>query len=550
MQTIQRNVKLLKLLRQFPRQLTANFSRYQFDVHSSNILPLDRQIPDSRPSGCMTSSPDVSKLPKASIIIPFYNEAWSVLLRTLHSILDRTPLSLIQEIILVDDASTDSYLGNHLDTYVAALSNRISIIRSATREGLIRARTKAAKVARAPVLVFLDAHVECNTGWLPPLLELVGKNKSVLAVPEMESISPETLEYKPWSGIATGSFSWNMEYVWIYRNPGNSTRSARYLPSGTAIGCAMAIDRDFFFHVGAFDEDMYIWGGENLDISFRMWLCGGGVYIVPCSRVGHMFRATLPYVFPSNYGGRLAKYKNYQRVAEIWFGDPYRQLYYASTRGYVRFNQSDIASLRHRIRRVKERLKCKPFSWYLQNVTPEVFIPQQSAVYAGQLRNLASGRCVSARTVGERDEKYLTMTSCSTHSSDQVFSMDADGRISYTDRRCLTGKRGTVVTMDTCDVTIAGQTWQVDDNLTESFWNLLKTEDTYREWGRLSLANGSCLTQVSVDSYHLVGLMPCEHKDIRTIGFQHWSFSLHLNFTFAQQTLDEINHLRRANLVS
>ena len=47
-----------------------------------------------------------SELPDTSVVVVFHNEAWSVLLRTVYSVLDRTPAKLLREIILVDDAST------------------------------------------------------------------------------------------------------------------------------------------------------------------------------------------------------------------------------------------------------------------------------------------------------------------------------------------------------------------------------------------------------------------------------------------------------------
>ena len=46
-------------------------------------------------------------LPRASVVIVFHNEAWSALLRTIHSVLDRSDPKLIEELIVVDDFSDD-----------------------------------------------------------------------------------------------------------------------------------------------------------------------------------------------------------------------------------------------------------------------------------------------------------------------------------------------------------------------------------------------------------------------------------------------------------
>lgn len=56
------------------------------------------------PFRCLQQKYD-SSLPTASVIICFHDEAWSTLLRTVHSIMDTAPKAFLKDIILVDDLS-------------------------------------------------------------------------------------------------------------------------------------------------------------------------------------------------------------------------------------------------------------------------------------------------------------------------------------------------------------------------------------------------------------------------------------------------------------
>jgi len=76
------------------------------------------------------------------------------------------------------------------------------------------------------------------------------------------------------------------------------------------VGCAFAISKRYFWELGAYDTGLQFWGGEQFELAFKLWLCGGALMDVPCSRVAHLFRRNgQPFKAPvglENYLGRVS----------------------------------------------------------------------------------------------------------------------------------------------------------------------------------------------------------------------------------------------------
>ena len=79
-------------------------------------------MPDTRDPQCKAVKYDAD-LPSVSVVIIFTNEAWTPLLRTVWSVLDKTPPEHLHEIILVDDFSDKKHLGGKLERYTRSSSS-------------------------------------------------------------------------------------------------------------------------------------------------------------------------------------------------------------------------------------------------------------------------------------------------------------------------------------------------------------------------------------------------------------------------------------------
>jgi len=290
-------------------------------------------------------------------------------------------------------------------------------------------------------------------------------------------------------------------------------------------GGLFAVDRLYFNHIGGFDQGMEIWGSENLELSIKIWLCGGSVEISPCSRVGHVFRPTIPYGFPAGPAQTLIQ--NANRVAEIWL-DEYRGIYYA-TQINLHTRPEKPVNVQDRIK-LRQKLECKDFGWYLINVLPELNIPSTKAEYFGQIHNRQSGWCLSV--LENADKVSLLATTCDEYSKLQKFTLTSLGEVKHA-ALCLTYlARDQSLRLLVCEQKLATmQTWH---HQKDSHIHMLSTSSKTHE----NLPNLS--TPINSNDEKIELCLDLDHKIVNKViltaclahsPYQNWHFTYHFNTT-------------------
>ncbi|ESO92086.1 hypothetical protein LOTGIDRAFT_121706, partial [Lottia gigantea] len=374
------------------------FERNSFSEYTSDLVSVNRTIPDRRPQACKDKSYS-SNLLQTSVIITFHNEARSALLRSVHSVINRSPSNLLKEIILVDDASDRDDLKAPLDEYLNNLPI-VKLIRCHKREGLIRARLLGFQHSTGPVATFLDSHIECTPGWLEPLLEPITKDKTIVTFPRIGYINKFKFKYNMPLLLHYGIFRWralNFDWEYIPKEILDSRKSeADNIKSPTMPGGLFSISKEYFTLLGTFDPKLEGWGSENLELSFKIWMCNGTLLMVACSHVGHIFRSKFPYTLPDIS-------KNSLRVAEVWM-DEFKHFYY----DYISPNVVNL-DVRDRVE-LRKKLQCKNFDWYYRNVLSISLWTPVDALLVGQVMLLHGwvNKNQSKLQYSERAARYST----------------------------------------------------------------------------------------------------------------------------------------------
>nr|XP_042123917.1 polypeptide N-acetylgalactosaminyltransferase 9 isoform X3 [Peromyscus maniculatus bairdii] len=368
----------------------------------------------------MTHSED---LPQISVVFIFVNEALSVILRSVHSVVNHTPSQLLKEVILVDDNSDNVELKFNLDQYVhKRYPGLVKVVRNSRREGLIRARLQGWKVATAPIVGFFDAHVEFNIGCAfrraEPALARIREDRRRIILPAIDNIKYSTFEVQQYASAAHG-YNWGLWCMYIIPPQDWLDRGDESAPIRTPamIGCSFVVDREYFGDIGLLDPGMEVYGAENIELGMRVWQCGGSMEVLPCSRVAHIERTKKPYNNDIDYYAK----RNALRAAEVWMDD-FKSHVYMAWNIPMTNPGVDFGDVSERLA-LRQKLKCRSFKWYLENVYPEMRVYNNTLTY-GEVRNSkASGYCLDQ---GAEDDDRAILYPCHGMSS-QLVRYSADG---------------------------------------------------------------------------------------------------------------------------
>ena len=209
--------------------------------------------------------------PNVSVIIPVYNSA-GTLPYCLKSLSDQTYPSKKTEIVIVNDGSTDR-IRTFLNSY--PLPEGSKVIHHTENRGLAAARNTGIKISKGSLIVFLDADMEVEKGFIELHVKSHQKNGLVGIV---GSIAPSH----------DNPHDKYQRYVYEAKRGALKYGDNKPLPYNAFIFNNTSIDRRVTRKVGLFDENIRSYGGEDTEYSYRIWCeYPKGLYYNPSIKAVH-----------------------------------------------------------------------------------------------------------------------------------------------------------------------------------------------------------------------------------------------------------------------
>lgn len=294
-----------------------------------------------------------------SVILPCAEER-EYALKTVKSVFENTPADVLQEIVVVDDGSEPPLSTTHLSPQVQS-QYKVKVMRHNRTIGLIGAKKTGGDAASGDILVFFDCHVGPQSNWYKDFLDLIRENYRRMVVPQITALNVDTWkQIGRGGGLAKCYLTWDADFKWF-----DSDDMYIAVISGGLLG----MSKRWWWETGGYDKEMMGWGGENLDQSLRVWLCGGEIVMAPNSQVAHMWRdGTAKTNARYKHVGDTSR--NRARAVYGWYGDFSEKLLdYPSFKSRLSYSRGDFAWYGDlsNFQEVKNRLGgCRPFAWFLK----------------------------------------------------------------------------------------------------------------------------------------------------------------------------------------
>merc|ERR1739838_843538 len=228
--------------------------------------------------------------------------------------------------------------------------------------------------------------------------------------------------------IPIGVFGWGLEFRWATQ-PGNRGMEIQTNERDTSFttpilaGACFCFDKTNFIQYGSYDLNMKGIGSEDIELSFRVWMCGGSIEVNPCSRVGHVGRKRKTYQ-ESDVDDRQVKNKMY--IAETWMDD-YKWMFYRRT---PRARQLDVPDVQERRKEI-DAMQCGNFEWFMKNIAPDTHIvPYKDIISHGEVRpSTDNTRCLDSNNVHGNPGSILDLMKCHSLGKGQYYEFTKEGEI-------------------------------------------------------------------------------------------------------------------------
>lgn len=199
---------------------------------------------------------------RCSVVIPSFNQRRT--LETLLRSLEKQTLPFESfEVIVSDDGSSDG-TPDFLRSYSGPLKIRCHI--APDNGGRARARNRAMDMATGTHVLFLDGDMKAHPELLWRHLAAQEKEPGTIFIGRVEPVELQQRDPLAWYRIGRGG----------WKRPPGSLLPPKYFSTNNA-----SLPMELLRKAGPFKESYLTWGGEDLDMGYRLFQAGARMRVLP-----------------------------------------------------------------------------------------------------------------------------------------------------------------------------------------------------------------------------------------------------------------------------